>query len=267
MNEWIEFFEDYGYWLILASVFLEQMGLPLPAVPLLVSMGALSRSDPQVSFSLVIVLSLAASLVADLVWYRLGTRYGRSVLNLICRISLEPDYCVRRTEDAFLRRGLWTLLFAKFVPGLNAAAVPLAGMIGTPLHRFLLFDSLGVISWAGTYTTLGFVLSREVQRLLVYISQLGYSFLVLAVIAATIYVTYKLKQRRRFVESLRVDRITPEELKAKLDSEEKVVVLDLRNQLDVTNERVRIPGAFHALPEMLNRGDLPANGQVVLYCT
>ena len=266
MNESFEFLRHYGYWLILGSVFLEQLGLPLPAVPLLVAMGALSRSG-EVSLATLILIALAASAAADLIWFQLGRRYGRSVLALICRISLEPAYCVRRTEDVYVKHGVWTLLFAKFLPGLNAAAVPLAGMMKTPRFRFLLFDSAGLTLWAGSYSAAGYVFSNQIERLLTYLSNLGYSFLVLALGIAGVYIAYKYRQRRWFVKSLVVDRITPEELKSKLDSKEKVVILDLRNQLDITNERFRIPGAFHVLPELLGQADLPRHHEVVLYCT
>ena len=139
MPDLLQFLLKYGYVVIFGAAFAEQIGLPLPAVPLLVGMGALSRSG-AFSFPIVVLTGLIGSLAADLIWFELGWFHGRSVLRLICRISLEPDYCVRRTEDAFERLGLWALLLAKFVPGLNAAAVPLAGMVKTPLFRFLVFD-------------------------------------------------------------------------------------------------------------------------------
>jgi membrane protein DedA with SNARE-associated domain/rhodanese-related sulfurtransferase len=267
MNELLKFLLDYGYWLTLGSVFLEQMGLPLPAVPVLLGMGALSRSG-KVSFLAVIAIALTGSLSADLIWYYLGRRYGRAVLRIICRISLEPDFCVRRTEDAFLKRGMWTIPLAKFVPGLNAAAVPLAGMIETGLVRFLAFDTAGALVWSGAYATLGYVFSNQLERLIVYLSQFGNSVLFLAAIAFAVYIGYKYGQRRRFLKTLAIDRITPEELKSIMDSNEDVVVLDLRNQLDVNMDRFRIPGAFHALPEILGlHGDVPHDQEVVLYCT
>lgn len=266
MNELLGFLSRYGYWLILGSVFIEQMGLPLPAVPILVGMGALARSA-DFSFLAVILLALMASIAADIIWYHLGQHYGRSMLNLICKISLEPDFCVRRTEDMFVRRGLWTLLLAKFVPGLNAAAVPLAGMIKTPWHRFLVFDSAGAILWSGAYATLGYVFSNQVERLIGYLSQLGNSAVVMAGAIVAPYVVYKFIQRRRFLNTLEIDRITPEELKSRMESKQQVFVLDLRNQLDVSSDRFRIPGAFHALPEILGRSDVPQDKEIVLYCT
>src|SRR5262249_52378257 len=154
MTELSDFLLCYGYELTLGAVFLEQMGLPVPAVPVVLGMGALSRSG-SVSFTAVMLLAMTATLTADLIWYSLGRRYVRSILRMICHISLEPDFCVRRTEDAFLKRGMWTIPLAKFVPGLNAAAVPLAGMIKTSPLRFLAFDLAGALVWSVFYVSLG----------------------------------------------------------------------------------------------------------------
>jgi membrane protein DedA with SNARE-associated domain/rhodanese-related sulfurtransferase len=267
MNELMEFLLCYGYGLTLGSVFLEQLGLPLPAVPILLGMGALSRSG-KVSFVAVNVIALAGTLSADLIWYCLGRRYGRSVLRMLCRVTLEPDFCVRRTEDAFLKHGMWTIPLAKFVPGLNAAAVPLAGMIKTGLVRFIAFDVTGAIAWSCAYATLGYMFSKQLERISVYLSQFGDFLLLLVALLIAAYISYKYRQRRSFLKTLTIDRITPDELKAIMDLHERVVVLDLRNQLDVNMDRFRIPGAFHALPEILSRqGDVPLDQEVVLYCS
>ncbi|PYS55869.1 MAG: sulfurtransferase [Acidobacteria bacterium] len=267
MNELLAFLLRYGYWLTLGSVFLEQMGLPLPAVPILVGMGALARSG-VFSWSAIILVAVAGGLAADLIWYHLGWFYGHSVLRIICRISLEPDHCVRRTENVFVRRGIWALPLAKFIPGLNAAAVPLAGMIKTRLGRFLIFDTSGLLLWTGAYAGLGYVFGHEIGLLIAYSSRLGNSLLLIGALAIMAYVGYKYVQRQRFLKALAMDRITPEELKSKMDSNQKIVVVDLRNQLDVNTDRYRIPGAFHAVPELLEReAGFPRNQEVILYCT
>jgi membrane protein DedA with SNARE-associated domain/rhodanese-related sulfurtransferase len=267
MNETLSFLIHYGYGVTLAAVFFEQMGLPLPAVPILLGMGALSRSG-TFSMTAVLAIALIGSLLADLIWFYLGRQYGRSVLQIICRISLEPDFCVRRTEDAFLKRGMWTIPFAKFVPGLNAAAVPLAGMINTPFGRFLAFDTVSLLVWAGAYATLGYVFSNQLEHLLVYLSRFGNWVLFFASILLLAYVAYKYSLRRRFLKTLAIERITPEELRSRMDSDEKIIVLDLRNPLDMKMERFRIPGAFHVLPEILGeKGDVPHDQEIVLYCT
>jgi membrane protein DedA with SNARE-associated domain/rhodanese-related sulfurtransferase len=266
--ESLEFLWKYGYLLTFGAVFGEQIGLPVPAVPILVSMGALSRSG-NFSIANVLLVALGASMTADLIWYNLGWHYGRSVLKLLCRISLEPDSCIRRTEDAFVRRGLWSLLLTKFVPGLNAAAVPLAGMIRSPLPRFLVFDLAGLMLWAGGYTAIGFIFSSQLESLIVYIPRYGHSLAWVFGVVIMVYVAYKLIQRRRFLRTLDTNRITAEELKSKLDANQDVMVLDLRNPLEVTTERFRIPGAFHVLPDTLRvtKDEFPRDKEIVLYCT
>ena len=268
MSDLLHFVLNYGYLVIFGITFAEQIGLPFPALPLLIGMGALSRSGDS-SFALVVATATIASLAADFIWYRLGRLHGRSVLRLICRISLEPDYCVRRTEDAFERFGLWALLPAKFIPGFNAATVPLAGMMKTPPLRFLAFDIVGVTLWSGTYTSLGYVFSHEVQQIIMYLSTLGTSLLILIALALAVYVAYKLDQRRRFLKALSIKRITPEELKAKIDANENILIVDTRNRLDRNTDPVRIPGAFHILPEHVEfqRQDIDFNREIVIYCT
>jgi rhodanese-related sulfurtransferase len=187
---------------------------------------------------------------------------------MICRISLEPDFCVRRTEDAFIKRGLWTIPLAKFVPGLNAAAVPLAGMIRIEFFSFLAFDTVSLLMWAGVYAALGFVFSNQLEHLAAYLAHFGSSVLILAMIVLAAYIGHKYLERQRFLNTLTIDRITPEELRSMLDRDYEVLVLDLRNQLDRNFDGFRIPGAYHVLPELLGqRGDIPRDCEVVLYCT
>src|SRR5215470_595512 len=212
MSDLLQFVLNHGYIVVFGTAFSEQLGLPLPAVPLLIGMGALSRSG-DFFFGGVVATAAIASLSADLIWYQLGRFHGRSVLRLICRISLEPDYCVRRTEDAFERFGCWALLPAKFVPGFNAATIPLAGMMKISLFRFLALDIVGVMLWSSAYTTLGYVFSEEVERVIMYLSTLGTSLLILIIAGLAMYIGYKLYQRQRFLKTLSIVRITPEELK------------------------------------------------------
>lgn len=268
MSDLLQFLLKYGYIVVFGAAFAEQIGLPVTAVPLLVGMGALARSG-QFSFPVVVGTAAIASMAADLIWYELGRHHGRSVLRLLCRISLEPDYCVRRTEDAFERMGLFALLLAKFIPGFNAATVPLAGMMRIPVARFLLLDLAGVTLWSGTYTLLGYLFSREIERILMDLSGLGISLLIIAAAALVGYIAYKLRQRRRFLKGLSIMRITPEELKAKMDAKENVMIFDMRNRLDRKTDPLRIPGAFHVLPEHIEfqPEDLPFDQEIVLYCT
>jgi len=268
MPNLLQFLLKYGYIVVFGAAFVEQIGFPIPAATLLVGMGALAHSG-DFAFGLVVAAGGLAALGADLIWFELGRLHGRSVLRLLCRISLEPDYCVRRTEDAFERLGLWALLPAKFIPGFNAATVPLAGLIKTPLLRFLAFDVPAVTLWATTYTSLGYLFSHEIERLITYVARLGTSVLILAAAVVVVYFTYKINQRRRFLKTLDISRITPEELKNKMDANEKVLILDIRNRLDRNTDPVRIPGAFHVLPQHIDfrPEDIARYQEIVLYCT
>jgi membrane protein DedA with SNARE-associated domain/rhodanese-related sulfurtransferase len=268
MTELIQFVLRHGYWVVAVSVFVEQIGLPLPAVPVLLAMGAFSRTG-EYSIYWILVLSFMASITADLIWYQLGRRYGRSVVGLVCRISLEPDTCMRRAEHAFTRNGGWTLSFAKFVPGLNAASVTMAGMLRMNLFRFLAFDGIGVLLWAGTYAGIGYVFSTEIEKVMIYISNLGNSLLALAALVLTLYLGRKYLQRQKFLKALRTARITPEQLKQKMDANEEVLIVDLRHKIDYEQDGAQIPGAMHLLPEELEtrHHEIPRNRDIILYCT
>ncbi len=130
MHGMLEFLFHHGYLVLLVWVFAEQGGVPIPSTPLLLAAGALAGAG-RMNFIEALLTCLVAALAADTIWYQLGRRKGIKVLQLICRISLEPDSCVRRTEGLFEKRGARTLLFAKFVPGLNTVATPLARAKGS----------------------------------------------------------------------------------------------------------------------------------------
>ena len=160
MHETIDFLIEHGYTVLFAWVLVEQLGLPIPSLPLLLAAGALAGAG-KFSFPMPIALAVLACMIADLLWYELGRRRGGKILGLLCRISLEPESCVRRTEDAFQNHASRSLLLAKFVPGLNTAAPPMAGMTGMRLPRFLLLDSLGALFYAGGAVLVGISLQRE----------------------------------------------------------------------------------------------------------
>src|SRR3989442_1997061 len=149
----------YGYWVVFGSVLAEQIGLPIPAVPFLLAAGGLagaSRLDP------VALLAGAgiASLLADTVWYWIGRTQGARVLGWLCRISFEPDSCVRRTQRIFVSRGARSLLVAKFIPGFSTIAPPLAGITPMPIREVLGFNRLGGLLWAGAFVPVGLGFSQ-----------------------------------------------------------------------------------------------------------
>lgn len=268
MHSALEFLLHHGYMVLLAWVFAEQIGLPVPSLPILLAAGALAGSG-QFSFSASIFLSVFAALTADSVWYGLGRVRGIKVLQLICKISLEPDSCVRRTEGVFAKQGARSLVFAKFVPGLGTVAPPLAGIFHMRVARFLFFDLLGALLWSSVYVGLGFLFSGEIERIAEHAFRLGSGLGVLVIGILVGYIAYKFIARQRFLRELRIARITAEELKKKLDAGDDLVIVDLRHSVDFEADPHTIPGAFRMDAKELEEKDdrLPHDREVILYCT
>jgi len=269
MSDTVQVLLQYGYVVLFGFVLAEQIGLPIPAVPVLLGVGALAGTG-RMSLALALGAALAASLPPDLVWYELGRRRGGRILGLLCRVSLEPDSCVRRAENLFMRRGRKALLIAKFFPGLSTIAPPLAGVVGVGRWQFILFDSAGLVIWAGGWMSLGYVFSDALELVASRAARLGNYVLVIAGAALAAYVLVKYIQRRRFFRSLRIARITPDELKRRLDAgDADLVVIDTRSALDVNTAPYTIPGALWiAAEEMDRRGrEVPRDREIVLYCT
>lgn len=268
MDETIQFLIQHGYALIFAWVLAEQLGLPLPAIPLLLAGGALAGSG-KMNFAIAISLAIVAAVVADLFWYYLGRSRGTRVLKLLCRISLEPDSCVRRTENVFARHGAPSLLVAKFIPGLNTAAPPLAGIFRMPALRFLLFDSLGAFLWAVLFAGLGYIFSDQLELVGAYAVRWGTWLLVVLVGSLAAYVLWKHVQRQRFLRRLRIARITPKELMEKLTAGDEVMIVDLRQRLDMEALPYKIPGALHMdMEEIEHRHhEIPRDRDIILYCS
>src|SRR5271169_295016 len=217
MSETLQFVVQHGYLLLFFWVLAEQAGLPIPATPLLLAAGALAGQH-QLNFALIVLIAATGSLFADTFWYFFGKRKGPVVLNFLCKIALEPDSCVRRTESTFTRFGTQTLLICKFIPGLNTAAPALSATAGIALPQFLLFDWLGAILWASAFAGLGLLFSNQLDRVAQDVAQFGSWTLVLVVAAIVGFIASKYYQRRRFLKEVAGVRIAPEELKAMLDS-------------------------------------------------
>ena len=268
MHSTLDFLLRHGYVVLLGWVFAEQIGLPVPSLPLLLAAGALAGTH-RLSFFFSLFLSVFAAVAADSIWYALGRIKGIKVLQLLCKISLEPDSCVRRTEGVFSKQGARSLLVAKFLPGLSTVAPPLAGIFHMRPRRFLLFDACGSLLWAGTFLGLGFAFSGEIERIAERALSLGGWLLVLLIAALVSYISYKFIARQRFMRQLRIGRITVEELKAKIDAGEELFIVDLRHSLDFEADPETIPGAFRMdAKELEEKNDrLPRDREVILYCT
>ena len=214
-------------------------------------------------------ISMFAAMCADSMWYQLGRIKGIRILQLLCKISLEPDSCVRRTEGVFSRQGARSLIFAKFLPGLGTVAPPLAGVFHMRPSRFLMFDAMGTLLWAGSFLGVGFIFSGQIERIAERIEALGGRMGVTLAAFFALYIAYKFIGRQRFLRQLRISRITVDELKEKMDGGEQIVIVDLRHSMDFEADPQTIPGAFRMdAGELQEKNDrLPRDRDVILYCT
>jgi membrane protein DedA with SNARE-associated domain len=247
-------------------VLVEQSALPLPSVPLFLAAGALIQAG-RLNGLLAVACAVAASLIADAVWFQLGRRRGRRILNLLCRLSLEPDSCVRMTENVFLKYGMNSLLISKFVPGLNAVAAPLAGNSKSPFARFLLYDAAGAALWCASYMALGYLFSTQLELLLGYASTMGSGLLLLVAALFAVWIGQKWVQRHLFLKRLRGNRISAAELRERLKAGEELVIVDLRSRL--AEESPLIPGAIRVPAEELvaRSREIPRDREIILFCS
>jgi membrane protein DedA with SNARE-associated domain len=268
MNEIAQFLIQHGYWMVFGWVFVEQIGLPVPSTIILLAAGAVAGAG-ELSLLVVIWLGILAAMITDVLWYWIGVKRGLGVLSLLCRISLEPDSCVRRAEEAFARNRARTVVFSKFIPGLNTAAPPLAGMFGMPFWLFLLYDFLGSLLWVGSFSWAGYLFSHQLERLFVWTHRLGIGLGLLLVLVAAAFLGWKYWQRRRFIRQLRVATITADDLLERMRAGDPLFIVDVRHALDLAANPVRLPGALHIEPEELARRhrEVPRDREVVLYCT
>jgi membrane protein DedA with SNARE-associated domain/rhodanese-related sulfurtransferase len=258
----------YGYLLLFGWVLVEQFGLPLPATPVLMAAGALS-AEHQLSFAAALLLGVMACLVADTSWFLVGRKHGHLVMRVLCRLSLEPTVCVRKTRNSFSRARKVTVLFAKFVPGVATLTPPMAGQNGMRLGEFLVLDGLGALLWVSALLLGGRIFGDAIKRdpsLLNWVGRFSGALLVLGVVA---FFVARVVRRRMMLRRLVKQRLEPEELKRLLDQGEQVYIVDLRHPLELLPDPFTLPGALHVSPEDLTARvhEIPRDRDVVLYCT
>jgi membrane protein DedA with SNARE-associated domain len=209
------------------------------------------------------------SLAADAIWFYLGRRGGQRVLNLLCRISLEPDSCVRRTQDLFTRYGMRGVVVAKFIPGLSTLAPPLAGNSGMSAPRFFVFDALGSFLYAGCFIVVGGLFSHQLEQIINALAGLGRGTFGLVLGAAALYIGYKYLQRHRLLDELRMARITVDELHQMQEAGETPMILDLRSRLELDRDPSLIRGALHMTLDdvRLRHQEIPRDRDIILYCS
>ena len=232
---------QYGLLAVFLSVLVEQLGAPIPAYPILLLAGAMAARG-EYSVAALLLLAVLACLIADGAWYLAGRRHGRSVLGLLCRISLSPDACVRQTEAIFVRWGAPSLTVAKFVPGFASVATAMAGAMRIRRAQFLLFDAIGATLWAGLALALGWVFSDAIEEVLLTLVELGKWGLGILGVLLSLWLGSKWLQRQRFQRELRMERVSVQALASLMDGEPRPIVVDVRSAASRADGA--IPGAL-----------------------
>src|SRR5713226_6757602 len=250
----LQVLERYSLAILPALVVAEQFGIPLPAVPALLGFGALVAHG-RGSIPLMLGTLAIVALTVDFAWYEFGRRRGARVLTGLCRLSVEPDFCVRRAQNVFGRFGASAMLVAKFVPGLTTIVPPLAGVVAVGRIRFALYDLAGVVLWAGLWIGVGYVFSDAVAVIAARVATLGLWLVVGVAAVLGAYIVGKYLRRRLYLRRLRMATISPEALKRRLDAGEDITIVDLRTPLDVAAEPHAIPGSCWVEAEHIDEHD------------
>jgi membrane protein DedA with SNARE-associated domain/rhodanese-related sulfurtransferase len=263
--------QQYGLAILFGNVLLEQLGLPIPAVPALVVAGALAANGQLVWFEC-LAIALLACMLSDFLWFSAGRHYGKKTLKLLCRISISPDYCVSQTEDAFNHWGPKSLLVSKFIPGFSVVAPPLAGAMGTRLPTFLSLSFSGGLIWTCSFLTLGAAFHNSIDNILAILGAMGFTALLLIGALLALVIGVKFYERRRFYKSLRMARITVAELKEMMEDGHKPLIVDARGRTAQQTE-APIPGALmydrDAPPERAGDIflDVSRDRPIIVYCS
>ena len=268
MEELTGLLAQHGLALVFANVVLAQLGAPLPAVPVLVLAGTFVAQG-DLALAPLLVTTMVASLLGDTPWYLAGRRHGYSVLRTLCRIAIEPDSCVKQTENAFLRWGPAALIVAKYIPGLATVAPPLAGTMKIPFPRFAFLSAVGALLWAAAPIAAGAWFHTEVDSALQQLEKMGARAVAPILAVLMIYLGVKAGQRYLLIRFLRSVRISAEALKEMLQADDRPVILDARSALARKLDPRTLPGAIavdienpaQALPP------LPEDRDIVVYCT
>jgi membrane protein DedA with SNARE-associated domain len=257
---------NYGYSLVFGVLFLEQLGLPIPAAPVLILAGALSASG-KLSFATAFTVAAIAAFLGDLAWYWIGRARGRKVLRLLCKMSLSPDSCVRKTETSFLKYGMNSLFFAKFVPGLNTIAPPMAGLFHGRFLDFAWRDLAGTMLYILAFMLPGFFFSGTVTKITSMFHVVGQSLLWTVVAGLILYAAGKLLRLKILQRRLYRERITPVELYERMNAGEPFTLVDLRSS--ITDGHSTLPGALRIPPAEIDQHlhRLDRERWIVMYCT
>lgn len=268
MEEMTGLLAQYGLALVFVNVFLTQLGAPVPAIPTLVVAGALAQRG-DLPAAIVLIVAVGASLLGDLPWFVAGRIYGSRAINVLCRVAIEPDTCVKQTETIFERWGAPSLIVAKFIPGFSIVAPPIAGAMRLGVLPFFVFSAMGALVWAGVAVAVGVIFHAQVDWIINWLAEMGSQAVLVIGTGLVLFIAFRWTERWLLIRWLRMARISADELKGRLQRADRPVVLDVRSNTARRLDPRRIPGAIMveiAEPERHLAGVAPER-EVVVYCT
>lgn len=270
MTDLIELISRHGYLIIVAIVFAESIGLPVPAAVALVAAGAAVAGN-VLRAPILLPLALGAMVLGDTLLFLAGKFTGWTLLGFLCKVSANPETCILRSAESFYKRGKTTLVIAKFIPGVNTMGPPLAGSMKMPFQQFLRYDVMGAALYVLAYFTVGYLGKNFLNIIGGTFQTAGRAIEEILLIAAVAYVGYRIWLMRKNRVYRVVPRIQVQELIDKLASEEaeKVMVVDVRSHGYYDADAARIKGSIRIEPNNLEEElkRLPKNRDVYLYCT
>ncbi|SAL79812.1 DedA family transmembrane protein [Caballeronia telluris] len=267
--------DRFGPAIVFVNVMGAALGLPVPAMPTLIVVGAsvevMSLHGGGVMLPLLgmLALAVAGGVLGDLVWFQGGRRYGDRTLKTICKLSLSRDTCVKKTERFFGRWGVRVLLVAKFIPGLSLVSVPLAGAMGVRLRSFIAHDGAGIALWAALGLALGVVFAAELEMLFALIARLGRQAIMVVAIALAAYIAYRWWRRRALMATLEAARLSVDELYALMNDRPLPTIFDIRSREKRMLDPFVIPGSVFADERELQKiiAEYDPAQKIVIYCS
>jgi membrane protein DedA with SNARE-associated domain/rhodanese-related sulfurtransferase len=262
---------DHAVAVVFVATFAARVGLPVPAAPVLVVAGGIAAiAEPLLLFAMV-GAALVANVLGDAVWFYTGRVYGYHFMRLLCKISISPDSCVRRSESLITRWGGLSLVAAKFVPGVSVVAPPMAGALGMSSWRFLAFETLAALLWAGVFLALGWLFREQIQAVLDALADAGGVATAALVVVVAAMLARRWWRRRAFLRTTRMPRATIGELATLMTREPAPIVIDVRGEAGIQVDPRRIPGALPIPLKALQqrRAELPFESgerEIILYC-
>jgi membrane protein DedA with SNARE-associated domain len=270
MNSLLNSVSQHGYLLIFLAALGESLGLPIPAALALIAVGAATATH-ILNAPLAFLLAVVAIMIGDALLFFLGRYTGWALLAGLCRLSLNPETCILRSAESFYKRGRVTLVFAKFIPGINTMAPPLAGSMRMKPFQFLRFDLAGACLYVLVYGSIGYLSRDFVARMTQRIQSASHVFAEVVLVAIIMYIVYRIVQYLRYQVTDVVPRIAVEELARRMTSgeTEDVIVMDVRSHGYYDPGASRIAGSIRFEPNRLAEElkVLPRDKDIYLYCT